>query len=132
MEEKVKKELALYRLREIEIDDMKLKIESLEIEEQIGSISFEERVQTSSIGCKNNDYVMNKIEMLKNKIKANEIANKRVDNSLKRLDSEEDKVVITRIYIDKKSITRTAQELFRTRKSIKKAISRAFEKLELT
>lgn len=129
MEEKVKKELLLYRLREIEIEDMKLKIEELKVGEQIGSSSFEERVQTS-MSCKNNDKIMNQIETLENKIKFNEIANKRVDNALRRLDSEE-KVIIMKVFIDKKSISRASQELFKSRKSVKKTIENSFEKIKL-
>lgn len=51
MSERVKKELSLYRLREIEIDDMKLKVEELKIGEQLGAMNYEEKVQ-SSMKCK--------------------------------------------------------------------------------
>jgi len=129
MEEKVKKELALYRSREIEIEDMKLKIEELKIGGQIGASGFEERVQTS-MNCKNNDYVMNQIQNLEDKIKLNEIANKRIDNALRRLDGDE-KTIIIKVFIDKKSISRAAQELFKSRKSVKKTIENSFEKIKL-
>ena len=75
MSERIKKELALYKLREIEIDDMKLKVEELKIGEQLGAMNYEEKVQ-SSMNCKNNDYVMNEIDTLEKKIRFNEIANK--------------------------------------------------------
>ncbi|MFW2500174.1 MULTISPECIES: sigma factor-like helix-turn-helix DNA-binding protein [Clostridium] len=129
MSERVKKELALYRLREIEIDDMKLKVEELKIGEQLGTMNYEEKVQ-SSMKCKNNDYVMNEIETLEKKIRFNEIANKRIDNALKRLDIDETEV-IQKVFIEKKSITRASQELFKSRKSIKNSIDRAFQKLKL-
>lgn len=129
MSERVKKELALYRLREIEIDDMKLKVEELKIGEQLGAMNYEEKVQ-SSMKCKNNDYVMNEIETLEKKIRFNEIANKRIDNALKRLDIDETEV-IQKVFIEKKSITRASQELFKSRKSIKNSIDRAFQKLKL-
>ncbi|AGF54784.1 sigma factor [Clostridium phage HM T] len=129
MSERIKKELALYKLREIEIDDMKLKVEELKIGEQLGAMNYEEKVQ-SSMNCKNNDYVMNEIETLEKRIRFNEIANKRIDNALKRLDIDEAEIV-RRVFIEKKSITLTAQELFKSRKSIKKSIDRAFEKLKL-
>lgn len=129
MSERVKKELALYRLREIEIDDMKLKVEELKIGEQLGTMNYEEKVQ-SSMKCKNNDYVMNEIETLEKKIRFNEIANKRIDNALKRLDIDEAEV-IQKVFIEKKSITRASQELFKSRKSIKNSIDRAFQKLKL-
>ncbi|WP_244833387.1 RNA polymerase subunit sigma [Clostridium sp. BJN0001] len=130
MSERVKRELALYRLREIEIDDMKLKIEELKVGEELGGISYDERVQTST-NCKNNDYAINEINTLKKKIMIYEIANKRIDNALKRLDIDETEV-IKKVYIEKKSITRASQELFRSRKSIKKTIDRAFDKLKLS
>ena len=129
MSDRVKKELALYRLREIEIDDMKLKVEELKIGEQLGTMNYEEKVQ-SSMKCKNNDYVMNEIETLEKKIRFNEIANKRIDNALKRLDIDETEV-IQKVFIEKKSITRASQELFKSRKSIKNSIDRAFQKLKL-
>ena len=129
MSERIKKELALYKLREIEIDDMKLKVEELQIGEQLGAMNYDEKVQ-SSMNCKNNDYVMNEIERLKKKIRIDEIANKRIDNALKRLDID-DAEIIRKVFIEKKSITRASQELFRSRKSIKKSIDRAFEKLKL-
>lgn len=50
-ERESKRELALYRLREIEIDDMKLKVEELKIGEQLGAMNYEEKVQ-SSMKCK--------------------------------------------------------------------------------
>lgn len=129
MSERIKKELALYKLREIEIDDMRLKVEELQIGEQLGAMNYDEKVQ-SSMNCKNNDYVMNEIERLKKKIRIDEIANKRIDNALKRLDIDEAEI-IRKVFIEKKSVTRASQELFRSRKSIKKSIDRAFEKLKL-
>lgn len=130
MEEKVKRELALYNLREIEIDDMKLKIEELKVAEQIGASNFDEKVQ-SSLKCKNNDYVINEIENLENKIRFYEIANKRVDNALRRLGTEEEKEIIKKVFIDNKSISRTAQEMFRSRKSIKKTIENSSKHIKL-
>ena len=127
MEEKVIKELSLYRLREIEIEDMKLKIEELQIGEQLGAIGYEERVQTS-MKCKNNDYVLNQIDTLKKKIRLNEILNKRVDNALRRLNSEE-KDLIKKMYIDKNSLTKISKELNKNRKTVKKAVSDALDKI---
>ncbi|OOM81804.1 hypothetical protein CLPUN_08480 [Clostridium puniceum] len=130
MKEKVIKELKAYRSRGYEIEDMKLKIKELKIGEQLEAMSYEDKVQTS-MRCKNNDFITNTIEILEKKIEVKEIANKRIDNALKRLESQEDIDVITKVYIEEKSITRASQELFRSRKSIKNAINRAFEKLEL-
>lgn len=129
MSEKIKKELALYKLRQIEIDDMKLKVEELQIGEQIGAMSYDEKVQ-SSTKCKNNDYVMNEIELLRKRIRFNEIANKRIDNALKRLQDDEAEI-IRKVFIEKKSMSLASHELFKSRKSVKKSIDRAFEKLNL-
>lgn len=128
MEEMIKRELGLYKLREIEIEDMKLKIEEMEVGEQLGAMGFEERVQTS-LKCKNNDYVMNEINKLEKQIKLNEIANKRIDNSLRVLDID-DREVIKKVFIDKKSISRTSQELFKSRKSVVKTIEKAAKKIK--
>lgn len=129
MSEKIKKELALYKLREIEIYDMKLKVEELQIGEQLGAMSYDEKVQ-SSPKCKNNDYVMNEIELLRKRIRFNEIANKRIDNALKRLQDDEAEI-IRKVFIEKKSMSLASHELFKSRKSVKKSIDRAFEKLKL-
>lgn len=125
----IEKELGLYRLREIEIEDMKLKIEELEIGEQLQGTNFDEKVQTS-MKCKNNDYIMEQKEILKKKIRLNELANKRVDNALKILKDKDDLEVIKRVSIDKKSIARTSQELFRSRKSVRKSLERALSELK--
>ena len=130
MEDKVIKELSLYRLREIEIEDMKLKIEELQIGEQLGAMNYEERVQTS-MNCKNNDYVMNQIDTLKKKIRLNEISNKRVDNALRRLNDYEKNLII-RMYIDKNSLTKISKELSKDRKTVKRAINDALEKIILS
>lgn len=128
MEEIIKRELGLYRLREIENEDMKLKIEEMKVGEQLGAMDYKEKVQNST-RCKNNDYVMNEIERLEKKIKLNEIANKRIDNSLRILEIDE-KEVIKRVFLDKKSISRTSQELFKSRKSVVKTINRAAKKIK--
>lgn len=129
MEEKIKKELALYRLREIEIMDMRLKIEELEIGEQIGASNFNEKVQ-SSINCKNNDYVMNQIEMLKNKIKLYEISNRRVDNALKVLSDAEIQVV-KMLLIEKNSISETTKKLFRSKRQVYYILDQAIKRIKI-
>lgn len=130
MEEKIKKELALYRAREVEIEDLKLKIKELEVGEQIGTSGFEERVQTS-MKCKNNDNIMLQIDTLKKKIKANEIANARVDNALRIIKDDDDFKVITMVCIDKMSISNTARELFKTRRQIEYTLDRALKALKI-
>ena len=100
MDERIERELALYKLREIENQDMKLKIAELKIGEQLGAMNYDEKIQ-SSIKCKNNDYIMNEIDSLEKKIKINEISNKRVDNALKRLEDDEAEI-IKKVYIEKR------------------------------
>ena len=50
----IKKEFMLYKIREVEIEDIKLKIEDLKLGEKFNLISYEERVQRSK-RCTNND-----------------------------------------------------------------------------
>ena len=129
MQEKIKKELALYRLREIEIEDMKLKIEELKVGEQIGASNFDEKVQ-SSINCKNNDYVMNQIEMLENKIRLYEISNRRVDNALKVL-SDAEVQVVKMLLIEKNSISETAKKLFRSKRQVYYILDQAIKRIKI-
>lgn len=129
MEKKVRKELALYKLREIEILDMKLKIEELKVGEQLGAMGFEERVQTS-INCKNNDYVMNQIESLEKKIELYELANQRVDNALSAL-SDVERQVVKMVIIDKSSIAEATKKLFRSRRQIYYILDQAISKLSI-
>ena len=129
MEEKIKKELALYRLREIEIEDMKLKIEELKVGEQIGASNFDEKVQ-SSINCKNNDYIMNQIETLEKKIKLYEISNRRVDNALKVLSDAEIQVV-KMIKKKKNSISETSKKLFRSKRQIYYILKQAIKRIKI-
>lgn len=131
MEEKIIKELALYRFRERENDDMKLEIEQLKVGEQLGAMGYEDRVQTS-IKCKNNDYVMNRIETLENKIKYNNLANNRVDNVLKAIKDKEMRTIVTMVLIDKISISDTARELFKTRRQVKYAADKALKEIRIS
>lgn len=123
----IEKEFALYRLREVDIEDMKLKIKELQLCDNLSSPSFDERVQTSQ-SCRNNDYVMNQISNLKSKIELYEMRNKKIDNSMKLLEDYEREIIV-KLLIDKKSISRTAAELFKSRKSIKKIRDRAILKI---
>ena len=125
--ETIEKEFALYRLREVDIEDMKLKIKELQLCDNLSSPSFDERVQTSQ-SCRNNDYVMNQISNLKSKIELYEMRNKKIDNSMKLLEDYEREIIV-KLLIDKKSISRTAAELFKSRKSIKKIRDRAILKI---
>lgn len=123
----IKKEFMLYKLREVEIEDIKLKIEDLRLGEKFNPISYEERVQNSKM-CINNDSVMNEIERLEFEKNKKIIANKRVSNYLKVLDQVEAEV-IKMILIDKKSKTYTVKTLDRSGRHIDRILERALKKI---
>jgi len=127
--DKIKKELMLYRVREVEIQDIKLKIEQLEIGDQLGAMGFEERVQTSRT-CPNNDMAMNQIENFKKKVKFYELANQRVDNALKLLEDVE-RQVVTMIFIDKNSMAVTIKKLYRSKRQIYYILNQSINKMRI-
>ncbi len=123
----IKKEFMLYKLREVEIEDIKLKIEDLRLGEKFNPISYEERVQNSKM-CINNDSVMNEIERLEFEKNKKIIANKRVSNYLKALEQVEAEVV-KMILIEKKSKTYTVKTLDRSGRHIDRILERALKKI---
>ena len=123
----IKKEFMLYKIREVEIEDIKLKIEDLKLGEKFNLISYEERVQSSK-RCTNNDSIMNEIERLEFEKNKKIIANKRVSNYLKVLDQVEAEV-IKMILIDKKSKTYTVKTLDRSGRHIDSILERALKKI---
>lgn len=123
----IKKEFMLYKIREVEIEDIKLKIEDLKLGEKFNLISYEERVQSSK-RCTNNDSIMNEIERLEFEKNKKIIANKRVSNYLKVLDQVEAEV-IKMILIDKKSKTYTVKMLDRSGRHIDRILERALKKI---
>lgn len=123
----IKKEFMLYKIREVEIEDIKLKIEDLKLGEKFNLISYEERVQSSK-RCTNNDSIMNEIERLEFEKNKKIIANKRVSNYLKVLDQVEAEV-IKMILIDKKSKTYTVKTLDRSGRHIDRILERALKKI---
>lgn len=124
----IQKELALYRLREIQNEDMKLKIEEIKLGDNFNEISYEDKVQSSS-KCKNNDTDYFKIKQLERKIKKNEIANKRVDNILSLLDQELFNLVKA-ICIDKKRKTVVQYELHMELRNLNRKLEKAINILE--
>lgn len=123
----IKKEFMLYKIREVEIEDIKLKIEDLKLGEKFNPISYEERVQSSK-RCTNNDSIMNEIERLEFEKNKKIIANKRVSNYLKALDQVEAEV-IKMILIDKRSKTYTVKTLDRSGRHIDRILERALKKI---
>lgn len=121
----IEKEIGLYKLRDIENRDMELQIKELELRDGINPMNYEERVQ-SSTKCKNNDSIMNLIESLKKKIKFNEISNKRVDNILSILEKE-DFYLVKRVLIEKESKSQVAKDIFKSRKTIDRAVKKALK-----
>lgn len=125
--ENIKKELMLYRLREVEIEDISLKMEELKLGEKFSPMSYEERVQTSR-NCPNNDAMMGEIEKLEFEKNKKIIANQRVSNYLKILNGVELEVV-KMLLIDKKSKTVTVKTLDRSSRQIERILNRALNKL---
>lgn len=116
--------LELYPIREVQIEEMKLQIEELETGETLGSISFEERVQTSTI-CSNNDKNLYKIEKLKRTILHYERCNKRVDNLIKLITRDLQKDVIELVFFKKMNTNKAAVKLDRSRKQVQNLINQA-------
>ena len=124
----IEKELSLYKIREFDNEDMRLKIEELKIGDEIKGISYSEKVQTSRKNI-DNGYIMEQIELLQKKIRLNELANKKVDNILSILNDEQRKI-IKYIYMDKLSINKTAEILYMSRKTVKRKLEKIFKQLE--
>ena len=124
----IEKELALYKLRKVEIEDMKLKIEEIKLGENFNPIGYEEKVQSSKKGCTNNDKDMELIQKLEQDIKRKCIANKRVDNILSVLESDEYEVIET-LKIDKLSITKTLLKLNISKSTLHRRLKSAVDKM---
>ena len=76
-----------------------------------------------------NGYIMEQIELLQKKVRLNELANKKVDNILSILNDEQRKI-IKYIYLDKLSISKTAERLYMSRKTVKRKLEKIFKQLE--
>ena len=124
----IEKELQLYKIREFDNEYMRLKIEELKIGDEIKGISYSEKVQTSRKNI-DNGHTVEEIELLQKKIKLNELANKKVDNILSILNDEQRKI-IKNIYMDKLSISKTAERLYMSRKTVKRKLEKIFKQLE--
>ncbi|NOW85328.1 hypothetical protein [Clostridium beijerinckii] len=129
MDKFIEKELELYSFRKVEVIDMELKIKELEVRDQIAAMNYEERVQTS-VKCKNNDFIINLIDSYKKKIEINKLSNLRIDNILSILDNEEEEV-IRKMFIDKKSKTKTAREMKKSRKGVEGLLKKAIERIDI-
>lgn len=124
----IEKELALYKLREIEIEDMKLKIEEIKKGDNFGSLSYEDKVQTSMV-CSNNDKDMNKIAELHKKIHVSILKNRKVDNVLRILSAEEVECVKA-IYINKLSRRKAAKILLISKSAVDRYARNGLAKLK--
>lgn len=127
VEEEIKRDFALYKQREVEIEDMKLKIEELKLGDNLNPISLEQKV-TSSKSCPNNDSSMFLIENLEKKIRLYEIKNRRVDNLLKLLE-ENEKKVIKILLIEKESRTKAKKILDRTGRQLNRYLKSGLDKI---
>ncbi|MGL5084196.1 MAG: RNA polymerase subunit sigma [Clostridium sp.] len=124
----IKTEIKLYRIREIAIEDLKLRIEEISKGNNFNEIGYDEKFQSSK-SCPNNDKDMNDIERLTKKIKSMKIANKRVDNALKIINGIELEVV-TRLLIKSESTTKVAKKVGRTPRHVERILDRAIKSIE--
>ncbi|MFR5267192.1 RNA polymerase subunit sigma [Clostridium sp.] len=125
---RVKAELELIKLREIEIEDMQLRIEEIELETSIQAQQYSDMPKGSSAIQKDNSKDMIYIDNLKLKIKKHQVANRRIENALKIL-KEEENIVLRMLVIDKKSITKVSEVLGRDRRTIGNLRDEALEKV---
>lgn len=124
----IEKELALYKLRKVEVEDMKLKIEQIKLGDNLNSISYSEKVASSPKGCVNNDKDMELIDRLTQDIKRKELANKRVDNILSVLEEDEYEVIES-LKIDKLSRSRTLLKLNISNSTMQRRLKSALSKI---
>ncbi|MEG3040881.1 MAG: RNA polymerase subunit sigma [Clostridium sp.] len=124
----IENELAFYKFRAIEIEDLKLKVEEIKLGDNFNEISYEEKVKSSK-KCTGNDKDMNEIDRLEKTIKRNTLANKRVDNLLRVLDPDELEVVQI-ILIDKVSKTKAQLKINMTRRNINRKLDQALNRLK--
>lgn len=124
---KIQFELMNIKLRYVEIEDIKLRLQQMEHEASLKELSFEETVQTSrkQNGLEN---MIIKKRQLELKIKKHETANKRILNAISILDKEEKKIITT-VLIDKESKTYTAKVNNMTRKRITEIINSGLDKI---
>lgn len=124
----IRTEIKLYRIREVAIEDMKLRISEIKLGDNFNEIGYEEKCQTSKT-CPNNDKDMNNIERLTRKIKSMELANIRVDNVLNSIGGIELDVV-TRVFINAESKTKVAKHIDRTPRQVDRILLRAINIIE--
>lgn len=125
----VERELALYKLRKIEIEDMRLKIEEIKVGGNLDAISYSEKVASTPKSCVNNDKDMELISRMEREIRIKELANQRVDNLLKSLDGE-DLEIIKSVKIDKVSKSDACKNFSMSRQNLDKKIKKALNLIE--
>lgn len=125
----IEKELALYKLRIVEIEDMKLRIEEIKVGGNLDAISYSEKVTSTPKNCVNNDKDMELISRLEREIRKKELANKRVDNLLKAL-SGEDLEIIKSVKIDKISKSDACKHFSMTRQNLDRKIRKSLSLIE--
>lgn len=127
LREKVKFELGMIKIREVQIEDMKLRIEDMELGNTLKAVTYND-MPVGSKKCNNNDNNMYQIDKLKKTIKRYEIGNKRIDNALKIL-SKEELEIIQLVCIYKMSVNKTSINLGRKRATINKIRDKALDKM---
>lgn len=128
LKDKVLFELGMIKLREVQIEDMKLRIEDMRIGDTLKAIGYDDMPVSPSKKCANNDSNMFAIEKLEAIIKRYEISNKRIHNALNILNEEEIEVVQL-VCIDKVSFNKASVKLGKQRQTLKKIRDLALGKM---
>ena len=130
LKDKVLFELGMIKLRKVQIEDMKLRIEEMQLGDTLKAVGYDDMPVSPTRKCKNNDANMYAIEKLEATIKSYEIGNKRINNALNILDEEELEVVKL-VCIDKMSVNKTSLTLGRKRSTINRIKDTALGKMSV-
>lgn len=131
----IKATLMLYTIRNVQIEDFRLRLEELKTRNTLKAQGYEESVQTSTV-CKNNDSYLYEVERLQKLIKTYTVSNKRVENMLGYIIKPLHKDVIMQLYLEKKSSTEVARSIGRSKRQVKRieeeALETIYENIEMS
>lgn len=130
----IEKNLMLYPIREVKIEDMKLQLRELEMGATIKAQGYEETVQTSK-QCSNNDKLIYEKERITKLLDFYIIANARVDNWIKCIKRQVAKDVVINTCIKKMAKSRVAASIDRSTRQVdnlyKEGINEIYEMLNV-
>lgn len=121
--------IRLYNARKIDIEDIKLKLEEFEIEKCFTTTELKE-MSSTYIDYINEEQRATYSNELKRQLNILTIRNKRIDNAMSIL-SDLEKDIINKLYKDDESITQVANELYMTRKTIRRIRDKAINKIRI-